>query len=319
MSGAEVRNPTAAAEIADAAAEVGRSAELQSDSSEAVVALEAALGEETVRLLQASFVIREGDGVPNSAIDSSAESSLSTIARRTFARLSEAPANYHQATIYFLQSPGVNTGAAMFFVSCCITLFQALAATAIFVGADVKACSGQDQCRSGTFCGQQARGLGVIRCYYCGEDGPLDKETNAAGIVLNIPQTAWDGDPNGENYAGFNLTKVIGLCSDPRMEHPYMGTERNSNAAKTVQALQNWCHGCRYSDGTVDPSSWFGQAQANEQAMSLFDWLSLLFCAAIVGLALAGTSHARRHKAPSAPTGLRVDSDAQCKNSRMHR
>ena len=86
----------------------------------------------------------------------------------------------------------------------------------------------------------------------------------------------------------FNLTKVESLCADPRLDHPYFGTERSANAAQTVQALINWCHACRYNDGSVNPKGWFSEAQANEQAMSMFDWVALIFCSAIVGLALAG-------------------------------
>lgn len=220
------------------------------------IGLEAALGAETVRLLHTRFVSRqEKQRVRDASAEQSDGATMEAATLRMLARLSEAPANYHQATIYFLQA-GDEAGSAwtMLVMSGLIVLFQCMTATAIFVGADVKACSSQDQCRSGTFCGQQRLGFGAVRCYYCA-DSPLDPEVSADGTILNLPPTEYDFV--GERFGGFNLTKVESLCADPRLDHPYFGTERSANAAQTVQALINWCHACRYNDGSVNPKGWF--------------------------------------------------------------
>jgi hypothetical protein len=205
---------------------------------------------------------------------------LSAAVRSAVAHLTEAPLNFHQATVMYAAEQSGSDGeaargalllrlAGSLVLSTLMVLMQCMVAVGVFAGTVEPSCATSDQCaQKGTYCTVG----GIDRCTYCGEDTPLPQQTDpATGGTLNRA--------NAPDYAGFNLTLVAEVCAAPidNDRSPVMSTN-------TVR----WCEACVLNDGRVDELTVASHAQANVAAMGPFDWVALVFATVVVALTING-------------------------------
>ena len=94
--------------------------------------------------------------------------------RAVYGRLTEAPTNWHQATIYFFATDAeedstMRARAPFMAIFGALMVFgQAATAMAIITGSITKSCTANNQCDNGFWC-SDVEG----QCQYCGEDVPL--------------------------------------------------------------------------------------------------------------------------------------------------
>eukprot|EP01046_Picozoa_sp_COSAG06_P067147 COSAG06_NODE_17272_length_951_cov_1.644366_1_plen_210_part_10 len=138
---------------------------------------------------------------------------LSAAVRSAVAHLTEAPLNFHQATVMYAAEQSGSDGeaargalllrrAGSLALSALMVLMQCMVAVGVWAGTTAPACASSDQCaQKGTYCMVGWNN----RCGYCGQDVPLPRQTDpATGGTLN-----WADAPD---YAGFNLTLVAEVC-----------------------------------------------------------------------------------------------------------
>jgi hypothetical protein len=145
-----------------------------------------------------------------------------------------------------------------------MVLGQIAALMGVSAGMGEPACSSNDQCEAGSFCGNR---LGS-RCLHCGDSAPW---------YQNHEQ--WPVHANEENFN--NLTLISVVCATPYTEY----TREDGNTAVTFVAP--WCENCVHNDGTADPLTTWDGWDANVAAMGLFDWATLVFAACVVALKVA--------------------------------
>jgi hypothetical protein len=197
----------------------------------------------------------------------------------------------------FLRGCGLLAGVAMVALQCMVVV-------GVGAGTAWPACGSTDQCpQAGTYCTVGADD----RCAYCGDFPPLpDQIDPATGGTLN--------DPQAPDFAGYNLTAVAELCTDPTMAPSRKGDRKGD--FHTVSSLVSWCkfgnkaldvcfdfselsrwhtimpiigETCVHPiDGTVDPLTNGSLMAANVAAMGIVDWAALLFATSIAALAVVG-------------------------------
>jgi hypothetical protein len=210
--------------------------------------------------------------------------------RSLVARLTEAPTNLHQATVYFAgrEPEHEDAGKAMvsFLAGLAIVGLQSAVAVGVVMGTVSPSCISSDQCAAGTFC---AVG-GAQRCWYCGENAPLPAQIDpATGGTLN--------DAYATNFASYNLTGVAEVCADPSLSVMQVSLGTHQDTADAT----SWCEACVRNDGTVDPLTPTAHIADNVAAMGLFDWAALLFATLVAALAVVGELKVRALPAPPSP------------------
>jgi hypothetical protein len=215
------------------------------------------------------------------------------------ARLTETPANFHQATTFFLATDSLEDEAMarraplLFVGSLAMVVLQSAAAVGVLIGTALPSCSTSDQCGAGYFCGVGWNN----RCAYCGGDVPLPLETEGAcTFELNLVGGGWTAadatcntrnNADDPNHVGFNRTLVTEVCTLP---YAHRAGVIGGGAEMTLPAtsVASWCETCVRSDGTVDPMTAISLMAANLAAMGPADHLALSFAAFIVAFTVVG-------------------------------
>eukprot|EP01043_Picozoa_sp_COSAG02_P016893 COSAG02_NODE_753_length_17610_cov_23.119753_17_plen_480_part_00 len=219
---------------------------------------------------------------------------LISAVRGVVARLTETPANFHQATVYFLTADAEDEAMArraplLYAGSLAMVGLQSATAVGVFWGTVLPACATSDQCGAGTWCGVGGGG----RCNYCGSEVPLPLETEGACTDGGGEFTAADAacttqnnaaDPN---HVGFNRTRVAEVCTLPYAER--VGLSGFGHALTfSDTSVASWCETCVRNDGTVDPLTGYSLATGNLATMGPFDHVALAFAAFIVAFTVVG-------------------------------
>ena len=237
---------------------------------------------ETVETLESLMIAREAElqakfDAKLDALESklSAAAPLSATVRSAVAHLTEAPLNFHQATVMYAAENGDDDGetvmrrAGSLVLSMLMVLMQCMVAMSVAVGTAAPACESSNQCaQKGTYClvGRSDR------CDYCGGTVPLPQQTDpATGGTLN-----WAVAPD---YVGFNLTLVAEVCAAPT--DSVWGPDDRA-------AVVSYCETCVFNDGRVDELTGSSLTQANVAAMGPFDWVALVFATVVVALTING-------------------------------
>lgn len=116
---------------------------------------------------------------------------------------SEAPTNWHQATVYAAQLPNDDPFRQqfplLFAVGWFIVVVQTFTVVGMLTGTAQPACRTSDQCEQGRFCALGMRN----RCGYCGDNAPMplqvDMATSAGYNVIGC-----GGGWCGEDSLGYN-------------------------------------------------------------------------------------------------------------------
>ena len=147
-----------------------------------------------------------------------------------FARLTEAPSNWHQATVFALGSDAPEDAAlnarapAMFALGVFMVLLQCVTMPRLFIASLSESCVTQDDCSvKGMFCRRSPFGSADQRqCSYCGTHAPLEHQweyaADGALRTYNFPE---DQHHRAEPFddVGFNRTHVLSVCADPTKSH----------------------------------------------------------------------------------------------------
>jgi hypothetical protein len=139
---------------------------------------------------------------------------LESSIKSTMARLTEAPTNWHQATVFYLTTTDpkdtqMRARAPLLFAgSALMVLVQSATALAVAISTLLPSCESSDQCEAGLYCQ-----IGFSnRCQFCGSNVPLYMQTDKfTGDTYN---NIFDA-----SFAGWNSTYIKALCHDP-----YIGT-----------------------------------------------------------------------------------------------
>lgn len=234
--------------------------------------------------------------------------SVATV-RSVVARLSEAPPNFHQATIYFASArepedaPMAARARTLFLFSALMVLMQTVTAVGVTWGVVLPSCSSSDQCRevgaTGTYCGD---GGGRKRCDFCGRWVPLEIDFPPGTPDVDMRRLVSANDREGQfpptggtmnwaedaQFVGFNLTLVAEVCAAPAERRGTRGNGDN-NAIYSAATVASWCEACVHAiDGTVDASTQTGRIAANISAMSRGDFIALAFATFIVACKVVG-------------------------------
>jgi hypothetical protein len=134
---------------------------------------------------------------------------LESLAKAVFARMTEAPTNWHQCIVFFLTSteaddePMKQWLPLMLAGSWLMVLIQCAACLAVVIGVALPSCRSSDQCPDGQYCQ-----VGFSnRCGFCGSNAPLIMQVNdVTGQTFNAIF-----DPN---FAGYNTTLVKQVCDN---------------------------------------------------------------------------------------------------------
>jgi hypothetical protein len=258
------------------------------DDPQTVEAMEAALRSREAeleakfeaKLAQLEAKLTEGDGP------------LSSVARSVVAHLSEAPPNWHQATVLFAstQEPNARLRVVSLAISMLIVACQCMVTVGVWVGTINKSCHTSDDCKTkGMFCM-----LGwTDRCHPCGGTTPLPWQTDpATGGTLNWILAA--------DYVGFNTSMITEVCADPT-ERP--GTDDYGSEIRFAAAgVASWCETCVHNDGQVHEVSTQSRAKSITDAMGPFDWIALILSSVVVALTVAAELKVRRPSKPYSHT-----------------
>jgi hypothetical protein len=274
-----VRSPTAA----DIEVALGGLRDGSVSAQEVARLWDARLQVETARLLDE----RLGQRPPPASLDGAV--------RAIFARLTEAPSNWHQATIFFLtaRSPedvGLRARAPVFFAAGVLIVFMQCATTiGVLTGTFAPACETSDQCQhDGTFCEMTTKIGSTNRCFYCGSHAPLVEQIDeATGVIYNQQLQSLGG------VVRFNGTFALEVCGDPAAA-VRKGLVRDGGGGLvdggiSAEGIISWCDSCVHvATGTVDPLTEAAFFAAHIAAMGIFDKAAAVFASFIVGLALVG-------------------------------
>lgn len=161
---------------------------------------------------------------------------VETTIKAVVARLTEAPTNWHQSSVYFaalpLEHEDAGSSSCVMVSGVMMVLGQCMALMGVFIAAFIPSCENSDQCtQQGTFCW-----LGrTDRCEPCGQSNPLQVQTDpATGGTLN--------EPDAVDFAGWNTTAVGEICVNPIdvIEVNNAGLEDIYPRAAVV----SWCAAC---------------------------------------------------------------------------
>ena len=210
---------------------------------------------------------------------------LDNAVRTLHSRFSEAPTNWHQATVFVLSSEDPRlreAGPRMLAGGYLMVACQLLTTAALWSSTSFPSCETSDQCPRGRWCsiGVQAGGA---RCQPCGDDLPLPKQTDSArGYTYNMPA------PSEPEFAGYNLTLVRQTCAEPTK--PTVGIFGVGVVTLfPPEAVTEWCAACtNAATRFVDPVTHVMELEANAAVMGWIDWVALVLASYIVGITVAG-------------------------------
>ena len=145
-----------------------------------------------------------------------------------FARLTEAPTNWHQATVFALSSDAPQDSAlkarapAMFAMGAFVVALQCITMPRLFMASAYEKCVTPDDCSTkGMFCGKSGMGSSRMGCKYCSTYAPLEQQWEYIDGQLrtyNFPEDQYHrAEPFGR--IGFNRTHVLEVCADPTKSH----------------------------------------------------------------------------------------------------
>lgn len=184
---------------------------------------------------------------------------LASAVRGVVAKLTEAPANFHLATVFYLATDApedaamVGQAPLLFAGSLAMVVLQSVAAVGVFGGTIHPSCATSDHCDAGTYC---SVGREYEHCEYCSY-GPAE-DTH-------------------------NLTLVTQACTIP-----YAARVNELGDAFLPTTVASWCTACVRNDGTVDPMSHDSLIAGHQHAMGLFDYAALVFASFIVAFTVVG-------------------------------
>eukprot|EP01043_Picozoa_sp_COSAG02_P050278 COSAG02_NODE_5151_length_4588_cov_2.905324_2_plen_369_part_00 len=213
-------------------------------------------------------------------------SSVSSSVASIVAQLSEAPINWHQATLFFFtaEDPEDATmhGRAPLLLALGYAQVLLALATAVGVAAGVvnPTCLDNDGCYAkGSFCWVG----GSQRCQYCGQLSILQTQVDAGGGVLN---EAYHPD-----FVGYNETGVAEACHNFPPEGFYIeGVNTYGDPHYySREGVLAYCAACVSGvTGAVDGLNLRSLSEASVAAMGTYDWVALFFSSIIVSLTVVG-------------------------------
>jgi hypothetical protein len=219
--------------------------------------------------------------------------------RSVFASIGTAPANWHQATVFFLSSEkevdqAMRKRAPLMFVGgLVIIIFQIIVTAGLFVGSLAPSCLSNEQCvhMPGSWCTLG----GANRCFACGQTGiypNLENDVIACQWGPNEPHVGRSPTDPGNCFPNLyrNKTAVAKVCTDPQDRLAWDATQGKINdpigfKAKGVRA---WCEACIFTDGEVNRFTIADHMVGNVMSMGAYDWVTLLFATYVVGLSIVG-------------------------------
>jgi hypothetical protein len=219
--------------------------------------------------------------------------------RSVFASIGTAPANWHQATVFFLSSEkevdqAMRKRAPLMFVGgLLVIVFQIIVTIGVTSGSMAPACESNEQCHSlGTYC---LLG-GANRCTMCGDGGiynqnPVSEYRVPCDWGSNEPRVGRTGDPN---YCFPNLyrnkTAVAEVCADPQDRLAWSSIQGivNDPVGFKARGVRAWCEACVFTDGEVNRNTGTDYAAGSIMSMGTYDWATLIFATYVVGLTIVG-------------------------------
>lgn len=225
------------------------------------------------------------------------ESSFDAAVRAVFAHLTEAPANWHQAVVYFAagaqlpktgeEQVGQDPLPRMMKAAVLMVVGQVIVASGVQNGTVNPSCRDSDQCMQGTMCHSDNM------CEYCGEGRITiqtagtctfrdDGQFRSYGIqTVEDPACMSYNYPNDPNFVGYNLSFVAEVCASPHIVPP--------DGWWLVEDTVTWCEQCVFPiDGAVDQLSEINLSIANIASMSPSDVVALIFATLVVSFAVVG-------------------------------
>ena len=252
-------------------------------------------------------------------------------ARSFVARITEAPTNLHQSTIYFAAADpkdGDAGGGCGILAGVLMVVGQCMVAMGVLFGTARPACKASTQCASaglaGSFCQPATR-----RCAYCGdygcelakwntslvksgllggtniimsegtnfgEEDDMDQEQNICGMLLGDTPGRQGESVRGP---GYNLTMVATMCAAADQEVTgnngfgwEFGTD-NGQIHSTAKSIHAWCSECVTAE-YVSSTMHYHLVTNNIESMGVLDKTAALFAIFVTALAAVGELKVRR-------------------------
>jgi hypothetical protein len=235
--------------------------------------------QQQVALLQARMETLERGGGADAAI------------RSVFASIGTAPANWHQATGFFLSSEkevdqAMRKRAPLMFVGgLLIIFFQIIVTGGLFVGSLIPSCQSNLQCAHlpGTVC------TPANRCFHCGQTGIYPQAFDGQKDVVdcdwgpNEPHVGRSPEPQQRGKCFRNLyrnkTAVAEVCADPqdRLAWQEGQGELNDPIGFKAKGVRTWCEACIFTDGEVNRYTIVDNSVGDIMSMGAYDWVALFF------------------------------------------
>eukprot|EP01052_Picozoa_sp_SAG31_P000417 SAG31_NODE_12_length_38498_cov_21.161671_33_plen_290_part_00 len=211
---------------------------------------------------------------------------------RVLGKLTEAPANWHQATVFAYTSSepdDVANRCSLMFGSIAIVLFQLAAAVGAWKNTMAVSCASNSQCLiSGMYCEVFESGVTESdRCTYCANSSPVPLQIDiATGTVWNLPWTLRSRLPQQFVVSGhewwpdeaFYRLSVEGEIRESVTEdagaHPVFVTA-TKNGGWNWTAVE-WT--CRNPDAGLSIATWPASSQLVAAMHSRFASTPLQFC-----------------------------------------
>jgi hypothetical protein len=231
--------------------------------------------------------------------------------RAAYARLTEAPTNYHQVTTFFLTSTDPQdhdtkaTAPMLFLGGVLMVLAQTLTVVAMTSATMWPACASNKQCAEGSYCnlytaaGRDSSFNSGSRCWECGYAPIREQLDVATGKCYNNVYCAdtrfsmadetsvCQQDPTlCTEYAGYNETGILEVCQEPDLARRYWAP-----VDKVVPraAVLSYCDHCVHAvTDEVDTSTNKQTYLEHVAAMTTLDWLALTFSSFVIGLNIVG-------------------------------
>ena len=169
----------------------------------------------------------------------------------------------------------------MLVVGLLAVVLQVTTVVGVLIAAASPSCANSDMCKPGAYCKVVVSG----RCEYCaGSYNPIptqvDEET---GIVFNYHSS--------KNPTVFNLSYVEEVCAKPfasTVDDPREYDDDGNVINWAVEDQVSWCESCLFADGTVDTMYAGDNIEGNVEAMTIFDFITLVLASLVSGLSVCG-------------------------------
>jgi hypothetical protein len=268
------------------------------EAAAAMRAMEAVLAEREERAQAELAAVRAELQDMRTAVGASARAGMDPLKSAvldTVAKLTEAPCNFHQATVYFCASDELadeeyaRKAPVLMLTSWLLVLLQCMASMGVYVGTFRPSCASSDHCAPGLYC----ENSGGRRCIFCGQDVPLPLDTDGpctfnGFLTVSDPVCRTYNEPIDPNFSGFNLTRVATVCTTPYIDRVGLRADGGPYFLPAPM-VKSWCERCVHAiDGTVDPLVRDAHAAANIGAMGFLDNAALIFSSAVIALKVVG-------------------------------